>query len=141
MRTVDSIATMDAVPIVKTRSGERRARGFSTAELEEAGITDMHVARRGRIPIDVWRSTRYPENIDKLKSLLTELMKARARRKEEKSGKSRKIESSPKETEGEKSGSAAKDAGKVKAKQEPKERKSSRKGPKQSRKKKRRFKR
>lgn len=46
----------------------RAGRGYSLGELKEAGI-DPRVARKGGVPVDVWRQTKHPENVDQLKSI------------------------------------------------------------------------
>lgn len=48
-------------------NGSRAGRGFSLEELKEAGM-NMSTARNSGIPTDVWRQTKYPENVEKLKS-------------------------------------------------------------------------
>lgn len=46
----------------------RTGRGYSLEELKEAGI-DPRVARKSGVPVDKWRQTKHPENIDLLKSI------------------------------------------------------------------------
>jgi hypothetical protein len=50
------------------KEGSRVGRGFSIAELKEAGL-DIRIARNNGVPTDVWRDTKYPENVEKLRSL------------------------------------------------------------------------
>lgn len=60
--------------IVKTVSNgvliTRQARGYSKNELIQSGVTDMHVARKRKIPIDPFRKTTHKENIEQLKAFL-----------------------------------------------------------------------
>lgn len=46
----------------------RTGRGYSLEELKEAGI-DPRVARKAGVPVDAWRQTKHPENVDQLKSI------------------------------------------------------------------------
>ena len=46
----------------------RLGRGYSLQELKVAGI-DPRFARRSGVPVDVWRQTEHPENVDQLKSI------------------------------------------------------------------------
>ncbi len=61
-------------PIVKhTHRGVetiRSGRGYSKAELKEIGLLNLRIARNLGIRIDVLRNTSYPENIEKLKSIM-----------------------------------------------------------------------
>lgn len=46
----------------------RKGKGYSFAELNEAGI-EPRAARKSGLPVDVWRQTKHPENVDQLKSI------------------------------------------------------------------------
>lgn len=46
----------------------RTGRGYSLEELKEVGI-DPRVARKRGVPVDVWRQTKHPENIEQLQSI------------------------------------------------------------------------
>jgi len=46
----------------------RKGRGYSFDELKEAGI-DPRVARKSSVPVDVWRRSKHPENVEQLKSV------------------------------------------------------------------------
>lgn len=50
----------------------RRGRGYSIEELKEAGI-DMRIARKNRVPVDMWRQTKHQENVDQLKPIVKNL--------------------------------------------------------------------
>ena len=50
------------------KQGSRVGRGFSIAELKEAGL-DAHTARKHGVPTDVWRDTKYDENVEQLKAV------------------------------------------------------------------------
>jgi large subunit ribosomal protein L13e len=56
-----------AKPTVKSGFYIRKGRGYSLEELKEAGI-DPRVARKSGVPVDVWRQTKHPENVEQLKS-------------------------------------------------------------------------
>jgi ribosomal protein L13E len=58
----------------------RESRGFSEAELKEAGIT-LADARRLSLRVDPRRKTRLDENVRTLKTLLDNVPKPTARRK------------------------------------------------------------
>ena len=49
------------------KQGSRTGRGFSLDELKEAGL-NARIARMHGIPTDVWRSTKYEENVEALKA-------------------------------------------------------------------------
>jgi hypothetical protein len=70
------------------KEGSREGRGFSMAELKEAGLTPR-VARKHGVPTDVWRGTKYEANIEKLKELAKSL-------KESKKQEKKKSEPAPK---------------------------------------------
>jgi ribosomal protein L13E len=55
---------------VKTNDGaiSRAGKGYSLEELKEAGLTP-HLARSRNIPVDSRRTTKYPENVEQLKSV------------------------------------------------------------------------
>jgi len=46
----------------------RTGRGYSLEELKEVGI-DRRAARKRGLPVDIWRQTKHPENVDQLKSI------------------------------------------------------------------------
>lgn len=48
--------------------GSRVGRGFSIAELKEAGL-DARTARKHGVPTDVWRDTKYEQNVEQLKTI------------------------------------------------------------------------
>ncbi|MDQ3869614.1 MAG: ribosomal protein L13e [Thermoproteota archaeon] len=71
-------------PIVKTpiRNIElvRKGRGFSKPELNESGLNNIRIARIARkcgIPVDIFRKTRVPENIEQLKPIVKEILDSR----------------------------------------------------------------
>ena len=55
-------------PFVEHRGVKRKARGFSCAEIEEAGLTCQQFDSL-KLPWDSRRSTKYSENVKHLKSL------------------------------------------------------------------------
>jgi len=57
------------------RGGPKEGRGFSKAELQEAGISVGDTLRLG-IPMDRRRSTKYEENVERLKTYVEEAKKA-----------------------------------------------------------------
>lgn len=50
----------------------RSGRGFSKAELKEAGFSGISSARKEGISVDELRKTTVPENVEKLKSIANE---------------------------------------------------------------------
>ncbi|HEY3094502.1 MAG TPA: ribosomal protein L13e [Nitrososphaera sp.] len=58
-----------AKPIVRNGYIVRAGRGYSLGELKEAGL-DSRTARKGGMPVDVWRQTKHPENVEQLKSIV-----------------------------------------------------------------------
>lgn len=71
-------------PVVKRPERKvRYGRGFSIDELKEAGVT-LEQARRLKIRIDRRRSSRWPENVARLKEFSTSI-KAAARKEGRKS--------------------------------------------------------
>jgi ribosomal protein L13E len=68
-------------PIVKSpiRNIEliRKGRGFSKSELKELGINNIRIARKSSIPVDVFRKTKIPENIEQLKPIMKEILDSR----------------------------------------------------------------
>jgi ribosomal protein L13E len=68
-------------PIVKSpiRNIEliRKGRGFSKPELKESGINNIRIARKSGIPVDVFRKTKIPENIEQLKPIVKEVLDSR----------------------------------------------------------------
>ena len=63
-----SVMQKSAKPTVRHGYIIRAGRGYSLGELKEAGV-DPRVARKNGVPVDVWRQTRHPENVDPLKSI------------------------------------------------------------------------
>lgn len=59
-----------AKPTVRNGYVVRKGRGYSLGELKDAGL-DPRVARKSGVPVDVWRQTKYPENVEQLKSIKT----------------------------------------------------------------------
>jgi large subunit ribosomal protein L13e len=57
-----------AKPTVRSGYIIRTGRGYSFDELKEAGI-DPRVARKSGVPVDAWRQTKHPENVEQLKSI------------------------------------------------------------------------
>jgi ribosomal protein L13E len=57
---------------VQRKDKTRRGRGFSRAELREAG-TDFKQALKSQIPVDPRRKTKYESNIEILKRYLQNL--------------------------------------------------------------------
>ena len=72
------------------KEGSRTGRGFSTSELKAAGL-DARIARKQGIPTDVWRDTKYDENVEKLKSIANSVKESRKQEK-------KKSEPAPKPT-------------------------------------------
>jgi ribosomal protein L13E len=68
-------------PVVKSaiRNIEliRKGRGFSKSELKELGINNIRIARKSGIPVDVFRKTKIPENIEQLKPVVKEILDSR----------------------------------------------------------------
>jgi ribosomal protein L13E len=68
-------------PVVKSpiRNIEliRKGRGFSKSELKESGINNIRIARKSGIPVDVFRKTKIPENIEQLKPIVKEILDSR----------------------------------------------------------------
>jgi hypothetical protein len=58
------------------KDGERPGRGFSMAELKEAGL-DARTARKHGVPTDVWRNTRYDANVEQLKGIAKSVKESR----------------------------------------------------------------
>ncbi len=63
---------MQLQPKVQRKGKPRRGRGFSRAELREAGA-DFRQALKSRIPVDQRRKTKYESNIEILKRYLQSL--------------------------------------------------------------------
>jgi len=57
-----------AKPTVRKGYIIRTGRGYSFDELKEVGI-DPRIARKSGVSVDVWRHTKYFENIEQLKSI------------------------------------------------------------------------
>jgi ribosomal protein L13E len=62
----------------------RKGRGFSRSELKESGLDNLKVVRKNRIPIDVFRKTKIPENIEQLKPIVKEILDIKKQRKKNK---------------------------------------------------------
>ena len=56
----------EAKPIVKKGYIARKGRGYSLQELQEVSLSPR-VARKNGVPVDVWRQTKHPENVEQLK--------------------------------------------------------------------------
>jgi len=76
-------------------NGARAGRGFSLEELKEAGM-NVRIARNSGIPTDVWRQTKYPENVEKLKSAAKSIAEAPPKEKPTKKEVPTKKPSKPK---------------------------------------------
>ena len=78
-------------PIVKREIRDikliRKGRGFSRSELNEAGLDNLKVVRKNRIPIDVLRKTKIPENIEQLKPIVKEILNLKKQRKKNNANK------------------------------------------------------
>lgn len=72
-------------PIIKYRlrglQEVRKGRGYSRAELTEAGLQNIDIARLNEIPVDILRKTSYQENVEYLRPLIGEILNSRADRK------------------------------------------------------------
>ncbi len=55
--------------LATVKHGKRTGRGFSVGELKEVGL-DMRAARKSGIPTDVWRKSKYGENVEQLKAII-----------------------------------------------------------------------
>lgn len=75
-----------AKPIVRNGYIVRTGRGYSFGELKEAGI-DPRIARRRGVPVDVWRQTKHPENVEQLKSISKAIAPRKPAAKKEKKPK------------------------------------------------------
>lgn len=80
-------------PIVKRRIRDvqviRKGRGFSLPELRDAGITNIKIARKNGIPVDVLRKTKIPENIEQLKPIARKILDSKKTQKGSKQTKSK----------------------------------------------------
>lgn len=78
-------------PIVKREIRDikliRMGRGFSRSELKDSGLDNLSVVRKNRIPIDVFRKTKIPENIEQLKPIVKEILGLKKQRKKNKTNK------------------------------------------------------
>ena len=78
-------------PIVKREIRDikliRKGRGFSMSELKESGLDNLKVARKNDIPIDVFRKTKIPENIEQLRPIVKEILDLKKHRKKNKKNK------------------------------------------------------
>ena len=78
---------MQAVkPIVRNGYIVRTGRGYSYEELMSVGI-DARIARRNGLPVDVWRQSKHPENVEQLKSLFETIESHKPTKKEKKAAK------------------------------------------------------
>jgi ribosomal protein L13E len=57
-----------AKPIVKKGYIARKGRGYSLQELEEVSLSPR-MARKNSVPVDVWRQSKHPENVEQLKPI------------------------------------------------------------------------
>ena len=68
-------------PVVKTPTRNielvRKGRGFSKPELNESGLNNIRIARKCGIPVDIFRKTKVPENIEQLKPVVKEILDSR----------------------------------------------------------------
>ncbi|MGI0047946.1 MAG: ribosomal protein L13e [Nitrososphaera sp.] len=74
-----------AKPAVRNGYVVRKGRGYSFEELKEAGL-DPRTARKGGVPVDVWRQTKYLENVEQLKSIAGSHKPAKKEKKAAKKG-------------------------------------------------------
>ena len=58
----------EAKPIVKKGYIARKGRGYSLKELQEISLSPR-MARKNGVPVDVWRQTKHPENVEQLKPI------------------------------------------------------------------------
>ena len=65
-------------------------RGYSLEELKEADI-DARIARKNGVPTDVWRKTKYPKNVEQLRSM-AKTIKESPKDKPDKKAKKKKDE-------------------------------------------------
>jgi ribosomal protein L13E len=72
-----------AKPIVRNRYIVRTGRGYSYEELRSAGI-DPRLAKRRGLPVDVWRQSKHPENVEQLKSAFKTIESRKPPKKEKK---------------------------------------------------------
>jgi ribosomal protein L13E len=75
-----------AKPTVRNGYVVRKGRGYSLGELKEAGL-DPRIARKSDVPVDVWRQTKYPENVEQLKSISKATKSHQPAKKEKKAAK------------------------------------------------------
>jgi ribosomal protein L13E len=71
----------------------RHGRGYSMNELVQAGVTDIRIARKNKVPIDPFRTTAHEENIEQLKAFLSQASSNSDSVKQKKVRKSTKKES------------------------------------------------
>ena len=69
----------------------RSARGFSKAELKEAGFSNISFARKKGISVDELRKTTVPENVEKLKSIASEFSNTKRNKSNSTKEKDQKI--------------------------------------------------
>jgi ribosomal protein L13E len=69
----------------------RSARGFSKAELKEAGFSSISFARKKGISVDELRKTTVSENVGKLKSIAKEFSNTKMNRSNSTKEKDQKI--------------------------------------------------
>lgn len=84
--------------IVKTIANgvliSRHGRGYSKDELVQSGVTDIRIARKRKITIDLFRKTTHKENIEQLKAHLSkEISTTTSKVKQKRTRKSSKQES------------------------------------------------
>ena len=58
----------EAKPIVKKGYIARKGRGYSLQELKEVSLSPR-VARKNGVPVDAWRQTKHPENVEQLRPI------------------------------------------------------------------------
>jgi large subunit ribosomal protein L13e len=75
-----------AKPTVRNGYIVRAGRGYSFEELKEAGL-DPRVARKSGVPVDAWRQTRHPENVEQLKQISKTIKSRQPTKKEKKAAK------------------------------------------------------
>jgi len=72
-----------AKPTVRNGYIVRAGRGYSLGELKEAGL-DPRIARKSGVPVDVWRQTKHPENVEQLKSIAKTIVPSKKNNKKKK---------------------------------------------------------
>ena len=68
-------------PIVKRQNRGmnliRNDRGFSKSELKESGVINIKMAKNKGIPVDLLRKTKNPENVERLRPIVKDILKKR----------------------------------------------------------------